>query len=136
MVRYFFFAPYQASLVRSSGLSMNSRDRSSLITEIAKRLRASHPRSSPLLISIDGLGGTGKSTLVREIVDEVGGIHVAFDRYLTTHQGSYLPFLDYDSITSDFEAAVDASPSAIILEGICALEVLERIGITPTSRYI
>jgi len=110
---------------------MNLEMYSHLVSEINRKRRENLASGLPVIISVDGLSGVGKSTLARKLVREIDAVHIALDDYLTPHQGSYLEYLDYTRIETDLSQARTRSPSGIIIDGVCALAVCIRIKLEP-----
>lgn len=81
---------------------------------------------SPRLIAIDGAHGSGKSTLAKTLGQFLDAKVVEADVFLTKHQDSYFPNLDWDSIAK----AIDRS-KLCIFEGICIRQILSELSLTP-----
>ena len=87
------------------------------------------PLYSPLIISIDGVGDTGKTTLANLIIEKFGGEHIEVDNYLTEGKGKYIPFIQYKSLKKDFLYAQARHPTLLIIEGLCILAILKKLKI-------
>jgi Cdc6-like AAA superfamily ATPase len=93
-----------------------------LADELA-RVISTTPR---VLIGIDGKDGTGKTTLARHIANRIGGEVVSLDDYLEKQKGSYIPHLRFEEIRRE----LSSKQGPIVLEGVCLLAAVKRIGIT------
>ncbi|MFZ5813578.1 MAG: shikimate kinase [Thermodesulfobacteriota bacterium] len=90
----------------------------------------------PTIVSIDGNMGVGKSTLAREIADGLGFDIFDLDCYLSekvTAENGYVGTICFNNLLRDVEESL-FSMRSIIVEGVCVLNVLERIGINPSVK--
>lgn len=105
---------------------------------LLSRLRALIEERSPKLIGIEGYMGTGKSPLARCLAAEMNASVVetdcfSFDLLYPERASSipraepYIDCLDLDVLAAKLADAL-ASPSLVIIEGICLGDVLARIG--------
>jgi hypothetical protein len=81
------------------------------------------------VIGIDGIDGSGKTTLAQELGEALGLPIVSIDSFLDKKKGSYLDHLRY----SDLSKASSDFTGAFILEGICLLYVAEHIEVNITD---
>ena len=102
-------------------------DQDLLIQDIINHTSEVVNHDRPILISIDGVGGTGKSTLARAIASITSSRVVSVDDYLIPYKGSYLPHLRYEDLENDLKAAETHHLQFVIIEGLCVLAVLERL---------
>jgi hypothetical protein len=95
-------------------------------TEVAdaEALIAALRAHKPCRIGIDGIDGVGKSEISAIVASELGIPVIGLDDYVEKNRGGYVPYIDYAAVTT----LVADSPSFII-EGVCLLEVLERLGV-------
>ncbi|MDE5461164.1 hypothetical protein [Bradyrhizobium sp. CSS354] len=77
-----------------------------------------------LCIGLDGMDGVGKSTLARELADRLGGSVISLDDHLTRKQNGYILHIRGDEL----KAAISASRSPMVIEGVCLLGVAHRCG--------
>ena len=84
------------------------------------------------LIAIDGVHGVGKSTLARALAQRLGCEAIAADDFLQRNRGLYVDAILIDDLRGRLNATL-ASVSAVILEGVCARAVVERLGLTATA---
>jgi hypothetical protein len=82
-------------------------------------------RSRGGLIAIDGYPGAGKSTVAREVAARLGVQCVHLDDFLLRNRGSFLKCLKY----AELAASLHSRP--LVVEGVCLLAVLDRIGVIP-----
>lgn len=79
-------------------------------------------------VALDGAHGSGKSFLARELGALLGRQVVHLDDFLDRNKGAYVEYLDLPRLS----AKLRELPAAIV-EGICALQVFERLGIEPDA---
>lgn len=82
-------------------------------------LRAAQPR----LVGIDGMDGSGKSSLASLLSKQLGWLHINLDDYLEKNMGRYVECVHYDEVRNILKKAEES----IIIEGVCLLAVLERL---------
>ncbi|MET4297063.1 hypothetical protein ABIB06_007650 [Bradyrhizobium sp. LB8.2] len=92
--------------------------------ELHARLDHLRPNGGCLCIGIDGMDGVGKSTLAREMAKRLGGGVISLDDHLVKKQNGYILHIR----CSDLKAAISASCSPILIEGVCLLAVARRCG--------
>ncbi len=81
------------------------------------------------VIGIDGIDGSGKTTLANEIGTALKLPVLSIDDFLNKQKGSYLEHLKY----SDLSSAINSSSAPIIIEGVCLLHVAEDVGLNVTD---
>ena len=106
-------------------------EQSLLLEQVSLKATASSSEGRHLLISVDGLGGTGKTTIARKIAEDCRGKLLSVDNYLIPNQGSYLPHIRYDDLKRDIEAVRHSIDIPIVVEGLCVRGVLKRLGELP-----
>ena len=74
------------------------------------------------LLAIDGPPGSGKTYAAQYLANELQTPCIHVDDFLVEHKGGYVNYIRYD----DLEVALADGPA--IIEGVCLLEILERIG--------
>jgi hypothetical protein len=92
---------------------------------LVERLRSSFP--SAVTIAIDGIHGAGKTTLALALRQALGGTLLSLDDFIHKNQGSFLPHLK----VGELGEALTAARRPVVLEGICMLDALERLGVVP-----
>jgi hypothetical protein len=75
------------------------------------------------LIGIDGIDGSGKTTLSKKIADELGYIQIKLDDYVDRNCGTFVEHIRYDELRS----SIHSTHAPIIIEGVCLLAVLEKL---------
>jgi len=95
----------------------------SVINEIIELIE----RGNFQLICIDGIDGVGKSTLADKLSVSLGFSSINLDDYVEEEKGNFVDFLNLARLS----AAINESKQAIIIEGICLLEVLSKIDRSP-----
>lgn len=81
------------------------------------------------VIGVDGIDGSGKTTLANEIVHSLGLRLFSIDDFLKRQQGSYLEHIRF----SELKSLIDDVPGPIVLEGICLLHIAEQISLDVTD---
>lgn len=79
-------------------------------------------RASFRRIGLDGMDGVGKSTLAKVLGAKMNYPVVGLDDYLERERGGYIDYLRYD------ELQIMLDQDSFIVEGVCLLEAIERIG--------
>jgi hypothetical protein len=74
-------------------------------------------------IGVDGTDGVRKTSISTSLSQTLGLPLLSLDDYLVKKQGGFVEFLRYDELRDELGAA-----QRFIVEGVCLLEVLERIG--------
>lgn len=82
---------------------------------------------TPRLIAIDGVPGSGKSTLRAHLVDFFSAHSVELDDFLVRDRGEFVGALRM----GDLSAALSEQPGLVIVSGACMLQVLERLQSAP-----
>jgi len=82
------------------------------------------------VIGIDGKDGVGKSTLAITLADELDLELIEIDKYLIKNQGGYVDYIKYPILDEILRNAQKLQKS-VIIEGICLIEVLERLMVKP-----
>jgi hypothetical protein len=90
-------------------------------TELADLLR----NAGVSLVAVDGSHGSGKSHLANELGALLGMDVLHLDDFVAKNQGDYVRNINFASVS----AALSVTP-ALIVEGICVLQILEIVGVT------
>jgi tRNA A37 threonylcarbamoyladenosine biosynthesis protein TsaE len=80
------------------------------------------------IVSIDGWSGSGKTTLARDLADRLSLRRCELDEYVHEQRGGFLEHLDYPRLSTAL-ANVRTASAPVLVDGICVLEVLERLGL-------
>ena len=102
-------------------------------SRLAGRLSADATDREALLISLDGLPGSGKTTLGRRLASPLQGVHIVLDDCLVRNQGTYVDHLRLDDLR-DAIASARRQAKIAILDGICMEKVCEGLGVVPDRR--
>jgi len=76
------------------------------------------------LIAFDGRPTAGKTPLALEMASRVGCAAVDADKFLVKDRGVFVDALRFD----DLRYAIEASGPLVLLSGVCAQRILERLG--------
>lgn len=98
--------------------------------KIADWIRKARDERGHVLISIDGLLGSGKSALARKLADILSAEHVELDTLVEKGRGTYVEHLRLDEIHTRLRVAQEKA-SIVLVEGVCARNVLHRLALTP-----
>ena len=91
-----------------------------------------HMQNIPLgIIAIDGELGAGKSFFSNELGDKYGIRVIHIDDYLNPGKRRYVLALRLDELA----ASIQNSGYPVIVEGVCVLTVLSRIGMVPSLHF-
>ena len=81
-----------------------------------------------VVISIDGVNGSGKSYLSSFLSKKNGYSYIDIDGdYLIPNKGKYIDFIRYNELKGKI-AALLTGDKTIVVDGICILKVLNKIG--------
>ena len=80
-------------------------------------------------VSVDGVDGVGKTTLSTKIAQELCLSNIELDDFVQKNQGGYINHIDYDRLLKKINAN-----KPVVVEGICVLQILQRIQIRPNVR--
>ena len=98
------------------------------IQNITSKLKRNQYR----LIAIDGVDGSGKSTLSRKLADELGYEHINLDDFVVENCGQFVQNIKYDELVTKLDNA--AVP--FIIDGVCVLAILERLHKKPDMHIL
>lgn len=79
-------------------------------------------------IGIDGRDGAGKSTLAQEISGALGLPCISLDCFLEEKMDGYVEHIDYPKLKATLEKL-----EGYVVEGVCLLQVLGRIQLSPSA---
>lgn len=86
-------------------------------------------QDSKSIVSIDGVDGVGKTTLSAKIAKELSLSIIELDDFVQENQDGYVNYIDYDRLLKKI-----VSNKYSVIEGICVLQVLNKIKIKPDVR--
>jgi hypothetical protein len=92
--------------------------------EVAELIRTSYTPALSGTIAIDGRDGVGKTSLAIVLQNRIGGTLVSLDDFLMENRGGYVPNLK----TGKLKAILATAIRPIVIEGVCMLSALERVG--------
>jgi hypothetical protein len=109
--------------VVSCGTMMEIRDDPRLLSDAIQT-------ASSGLVVLDGANGAGKTCLAN-LVSKLSSCEVIHaDCYIEHHQDRYIPSLQAESLNAAIQEAFTRSP-IVLLEGICARDILDQVRFTP-----
>lgn len=101
-------------------LEINAENRNALIEKLRDE------SSEPLIIGIDGICGSGKTTLSRYIITKLNIETVHLDDLLVEKRDTFVEALNYDYL----QKKIAHRKKALIIEGCCLLDVLIKVNIS------
>jgi len=99
-----------------------------LLEQVSLKVTALSAEGRQPLISVDGLGGTGKTTIAMKIAEVCRGKLISVDDYLIPRQGSYLAHIRYNELARDIGIARKSPDTPVVVEGLCIRGVLRTLG--------
>ena len=105
-------------------LPSGHRSIADITTDLGRRIAETATR----IVSIDGWSGSGKTTLAADLAERLGLRRYELDEYLHEQHGGFLEHLDYPRLSTALPN-VRAATAPVLVDGICVLEVLERLGL-------
>lgn len=75
------------------------------------------------IVAIDGMDGSGKTTLSKKFQRRLKCNRINLDNYLKKNSGNYVDFINYQRL----QQKISDSSKLLLIEGTCCLAVLERI---------
>lgn len=92
-------------------------------------------RISPMrgLVLLDGCAGTGKTTLASALATRLDCPVVHFDDFLISNQRVYVEAIQSQQLQECLLNLLLHS-RLVLAEGVCAMDVLARVGVAPTYR--
>lgn len=85
------------------------------------------------VIVIDGIDGSGKSFLATELASRLNAVHLDLDTFLDREKGGFKDYLRYEELKRTYEKSLGKN-TIIIIEGVCVIEVMERLYLKPDVR--
>jgi cytidylate kinase len=101
-------------------------DEQDLVRAIRERLAS----REPLLVAVDGLAGSGKSTLSRRLATALPAAHIEVDDFVEAKQGTYVVHLRRDEVVNRVQSELGASRT-VLFDAICAVEALRSVDLVP-----
>ena len=98
-------------------------EKSSDPSKISKILKNENYR----LIAVDGVDGSGKSSLSKDLSEELGYLHINLDDYLEKNRGNFVKYIKYELL----EKKIKSTKNPVIIEGVCVLDVLKNLKLRP-----
>jgi len=77
------------------------------------------------LIGIDGVPGSGKTTVAKGIAEKLGASLISFDDYLNKKKDGFEKYLAHDNIQKDIKRDM-RNDKTIVIEGNLLLKVLKK----------
>jgi uridine kinase len=100
------------------------------IAELVALVRALGVESR--LVAFDGFMQSGKTTLARQLAAESGAALVCLDSFVESSRDApdYVGLLKLDEVSEEIAAGF-TKRSVVIVEGICMVDALDRLGLAP-----
>jgi hypothetical protein len=101
------------------------------VEELVKHVQNSQ-KTIPVIVCIDGFMGSGKSLLAMELAAKLDGMRVSLDCYADPESDStsYPEKLKTEYLERDI-AKLRSTYGYVVIEGICLLQVLRAVSVTP-----
>ena len=96
-------------------------------SELIRSFNTRKLKTNPIFIGIDGKDSSGKTPIARELRAVLGAEIQELDDLLTENKGAFVNFINYKKLKEKIEMA-QAAEKTIVVEGVCLLKVLERLG--------
>ena len=96
------------------------------LDELLAALAAARRKVDPTA-GMDGENGVGKTTLATALGPRILAKTIHLDSLLEKDKGGFTDFIDVVRLAKEVEEAL-ASSTLVVVEGVCLLAVLERIG--------
>lgn len=106
-------------------LSLLNQTSHSRVSDLAADLEGPMHKGARL-ISIDGIDGSGKTTLAEGLSGLLNAEVVQIDDFLQKNQGDYLAHIRYEDLSRHLSGLLKHS-KLVIFEGCCVLSVLRRL---------
>lgn len=100
-------------------------DRDYLAQSVLERVRS----RDKVVIGIDGATGAGKTCLAKSFREDLGVPLLCMDDYVAKKRGAYVGCLRGKELRCAVDEALEKT-GMVIVEGVCLLEILERIEVT------
>ena len=101
-------------------------DRADVAADVRARIAATHIR----IVSIDGWSGSGKTTLAKYLASRLKLKRYELDKYVHRERGGFLQYFDYSRLATALDS-VPTRSAPVLIDGVCVLEVLRRLGLRP-----
>ena len=100
---------------------------------VVEALRKRALAKRPLIVSVDGLAGSGKSTLSEQLAVALPPAHLKVDSFVVSNQGSYLSHLRVSELKERVNSEMKAD-SVILVDGVCCAAILKRLAVQADLR--
>jgi len=98
------------------------------LEELAHYIAGSVSARTAEIIAIDGMNGSGKTTVAQELSRRLSFPHVNLDDFLVRNEGAFLPNVKYGELAAHIQG-LQARNTPAIVEGVCLLDVLARLNL-------
>ncbi len=93
------------------------------VNELAQAIRAHMEGRARPVVGIDGADGSGKTFLATEIGTVLNLSVLSVDDFVEKERGNYVKHIHQ----AELEAALGGTATGVIVEGVCLLDVLDRL---------
>lgn len=108
---------------RGGGTALALSNMKTIVSDVESLIDALR-KSQPCHVGIDGVDGVGKSQISSLVASAICEPVIELDEYLVKDRGGYSDFINYGSL-----AARIAEISCFVMEGVCLLEILDRLNV-------
>ncbi len=88
-------------------------------------------KQKSFLIAIDGVDGSGKSSISKTLALGINATHLALDKFLRQDTGVFVEALDFNRLQIAITEAGSDGNKLVIVDGVCVLAALERLKLNP-----
>lgn len=98
--------------------------------ELESEVRDAMETRGARVLAIDGIDGSGKTTLSEALAPKFGCAVLHLDNFVEKKMGGFLDYIDYKKLSAEIQTA-NGDFDCVVIEGVCVLEVLDQIQVKP-----